>query len=101
MTGRIFTNGDLNFCKICPHCCDSTEKTGYIRCGHSLPLVLNEETRKKNNLMILVNQNKVMGTKELEIFLLASFMYSSQSNSYSRRTSNTYHGYKRYHKGRK
>ena len=125
---------NLNFCKICPHCCASTEKSGYIRCGYTLPLVLNEETRKKNYLKVLVNQNKVMGTKELEIFLqkfnsaipraiqeqlnifakiklinmqnayasaMASAMYSTQSNSYQRRSSNTYRSYRSYHKRRR
>ncbi|MCR5613409.1 competence protein CoiA family protein [Treponema sp.] len=55
----------LEFCIRC-HNCVWDGKSNYISCGHTLPMPLNFETRKKIFADIIVNENKVMFASEFK-----------------------------------
>ena len=62
----------LDFCVHC-HNCVWDGRSNYISCGHTLPILLNFETRKKVYTNIIVNENKVMFASEFKKYNEAFF----------------------------
>lgn len=75
----------LEFCVHC-HNCVWDGKSNYISCGHTLPMPVNVETRKKVYADIFVNEGKVMFASEFKKYndtFLKRLQSAMQSQYYS------------------